>query len=231
MRCVMQEAAALFLDALCKDRRNRYFSLEVQKSDNDDHQKRVRYIGSNIDTFLTEKGTTFKELPDLTVYFLSRFDIFKKGETFYHVQRTIEDAGEPVFNGFHEYYVNTAVRDGSKISELMQYLLHTEGTHPLFPRLSARVQYFKNTKEGVQEMCEIVEAYAQNYAQEYAQKYAQEYAAKVLEEAAPNVAKQAELESALKAVREGVSYEIALRIYPLLSVEELNMIYGRTETV
>lgn len=202
---------SVVLDALCKDTRNRYFSLEVQKKDDDDHQKRVRYIGSNIDTFLTEKGISFKDIPTVTVFFLSRFDLFHSGKTVYHVHRYVRETGKEAGNDFHEVYVNAAVRDGSKISKLMQYLLHTDGSHPLFPKLSARVRYLKKTEKGVQDMCELLEAYAN--------------------ERAEKAAKDSERLSAINASREGVSYEIAVRIFPLLSIEELDQIYGRCETV
>lgn len=48
------------LDLLCRSSDDRYFNVEIQKSDNDDHQRRVRYNGSNLDTFVTEKGILFK---------------------------------------------------------------------------------------------------------------------------------------------------------------------------
>lgn len=38
------------VDVLCVDSKHIYYNIEVQKSDNDDHQHRVRYNGSNVDT-------------------------------------------------------------------------------------------------------------------------------------------------------------------------------------
>ena len=34
---------SVILDVLCRDRDGSYYNVEVQKSDDDDHQKRVRY--------------------------------------------------------------------------------------------------------------------------------------------------------------------------------------------
>lgn len=48
---------SVILDALCKTYDEKYINVELQKDDNDNHQKRVRYNGSNIDTYITEKNT------------------------------------------------------------------------------------------------------------------------------------------------------------------------------
>lgn len=46
---------------------------------------------------------------------------------------------------------------GTLIAELMQYMAHTEGENPHFSKLSNRVRIFKESKEGVEDMCEIME--------------------------------------------------------------------------
>lgn len=65
------------LDLFCKSSNGSYINVEVQKGDNDNHQKRVRYNGSNIDTYVTEKGTRFKKLPEVYIIYLAKFDIFR----------------------------------------------------------------------------------------------------------------------------------------------------------
>ena len=46
----------------------------------------------------------------------------------------------------HEIYVNTAIDDGSEISELMQCFLQTDVNNKKFPKFSQRVYYFKHIK-------------------------------------------------------------------------------------
>ena len=87
--------------------------------------------------------------------------MFKENCTTYHIHRAISETGTIVENGVHEIYVNTKVDDGSDIAELMQYFKHSKGLHPKFKKLSERVHYLKETNEGVKEMCDIVEEYAQ----------------------------------------------------------------------
>lgn len=165
---------SVFLDVLCQDRNNAYFNVEVQKEDNDDHQKRVRYNSSNIDTFTTEKGIPFKELPDIYIIYISCFDIFKEGKTIYHIDRTIRETGTTVYNGLHEIYVNTEINDGTDIAGLMNLLNSADlKTDVRFPQICNSIRYYK-TGKGQQNMCEIVEQFAKEYAIQEQRKSAME---------------------------------------------------------
>ena len=73
----------------------------------------------------------------------------------YHIGRTIEETGARVDDGAYQIYVNATGNDNSEVTELMRYFLKSEGKCNKFPRLSQRVGFFKNVKEGVNEMCEI----------------------------------------------------------------------------
>ena len=92
MQCQVQRflrnngAHSVILDVLCELEDGTHADVEVQKADDDDHQKRVRFNQSNIDTLLTERGIPYEELPDVYMVFISKFDIFKRGRTYkYHV--------------------------------------------------------------------------------------------------------------------------------------------------
>ena len=58
-------AHSVVLDLICKDEDHSIINCEVQKEDDDDHQRRVRFNRSNIDTIFVEKGLDYKELPDV----------------------------------------------------------------------------------------------------------------------------------------------------------------------
>ena len=149
-------------DVLCQDSSGDYFNIEVQKKNDDDHQKRVRFNRSNIDTAFVESGIKYEQLPDVYLIFLTKFDIFREKHTIYHMERVIKETGTVVENGTHEIYVNTAIDDGTEIAKLMQYFKKSAGVHQKFQKLSKRVQYFKESQKGVTEMCELVEEYAKN---------------------------------------------------------------------
>ena len=110
------DAHSAVLDVLCTDDSGRLFNIEVQKQDNDLHQRRVRFNISNIDTAFMEKGLHYKDFPDVCVVFISEFDMFRKNRTLYHVRRILEETNDFVENGTHEVYVNTAINDGSDIA-------------------------------------------------------------------------------------------------------------------
>lgn len=166
---------AVKLDLICQDSSGNIFNVEVQKANDTDHQKRVRYNMACVDTLSAEKGTDYAALPDVYVIFISAFDLFKQGKTIYHIERTIQETGTIVQNGTHEIYVNTAIDDGSDIAKLMQYFKHSSGIHPLFEKLSSQVYYYKESPEGVKNVGNVWEEYAQEVAdQQSAEKLAEQ---------------------------------------------------------
>ena len=194
-------AHSVILDLLCEDEDHSFINCEVQKEEDDDYQKRVRFNRSNIDTIFTEKGIDYKELPDVYIILISKFDTFREGKTIYHINRVIEETGTIVENGTHEIYVNAAIDDKSDIAELMQYFKKSVGEHQNFQKLCNRVKYFKETQKGVSNMCKLVE----DYAKEYAEKYAKEYA------------EQQSIENAANLLKNGVSVDIIADSIPTLS--------------
>jgi hypothetical protein len=152
-------AHSVILDFVCRDEDDSVIHVEVQKKDQDNYQKRMRFNISNIDTYYTEKGIKYDEMPDVYAVFISQFDIFNEGRTVYHVGRIIDETGSRVDNGIHEVYVNTSIDDGSDIAELMQYFKKSIGEHNKFMKLCNRVKFFKEAQEGVTWMCKELEEY------------------------------------------------------------------------
>ena len=152
------------LDAYCKLGRNKYCNIEVQKANDDNHFKRVRYNASCITANITPKSSKFKDVPDVTIVYISKSDIFKKGRNIYHVRNMITETNDPVNDGLLSVYVNTAVKDETTLSELMQCFKQQNVSNPKFPALRKEVSYYKTTEEGRQAMCKIVEDYAEEKA-------------------------------------------------------------------
>ncbi len=150
---------SVILDVMCKDEKGKFYNIEVQKEDNDDHQRRVRYNASNMDTYIAEKGIKFDKLPDIYVIFLSIFDLFQKGKTIYHVDRVLRETGEVLDNGYHEVYVNASVDDKTDIAALMKVLSSSAVLKD--DRFQTVCREIMNLKEGKGrvEMCKIVEDY------------------------------------------------------------------------
>ena len=152
-------ARSVTIDAFCEDSYKKYYNIEVQRKNNDNHQNRVRYNGSNIDTYITEKGIKYKNLPESYVIYISEFDMFDEGETIYHIIRSIKETKSTVYNGYNEIYVNTLIDDGSDIAELMKIFKSSSiPNNKKFPRICEAIKEIKEEK-GSGDMCKIVEDY------------------------------------------------------------------------
>lgn len=151
------QGRSVILDAKCVLGDGRKVDIEVQKRDDDDHQRRVRYNSAILTTNLTDPGEKFENVPDVCVVFISKFDIFKGNRSLYHVDRIIRETGEKVDNGFEEIYVNAKVKDGSDVSELMEVFVNDNAYSDKFPITSDRKRRYKETEEGQQAMTEIME--------------------------------------------------------------------------
>lgn len=148
------------LDLECILGNGKHVGVEVQKSDDDDHQRRIRYDSSLLSTNTAEPNTKFFDVPDVIMVFISKFDIFAGGYPLYHIDRIIRELGVPADNGLQEVYVNAAVDDGSDVAKLMDIFKNDDVYDDvLFPATSEVKRRFKTTDEGVSRMCEIIEKY------------------------------------------------------------------------
>ena len=96
-------------------------------------------------------------MPDICTVLISRFDILGGGLPLYHVDRVIRENGRTVANGLEEVYVNSRVRDGSDVSQLMEVFVEDGAYNDRFPVTSAIKRRFKEPEEGQDIMCEIME--------------------------------------------------------------------------
>ena len=160
------QGRSVILDAKCVLGDGRKIDIEVQKANDDDHQRRVRYNGAILTTNLTDPGDKFKDVPDVCVVFISKFDIFNGNLPLYHVDRVIRETGEKVDNGFEEVYVNAKVKNGSVVSELMEVFVNDDAYNNKFPITSDSKRRYKETEEGQQTMCEIMERIAKEEREE-----------------------------------------------------------------
>ena len=174
------------LDALCKIG-EKYVNVEVQKGTGNDDIRRTRFHLSTITANETPKGTDFEHVPDVTVIYITEYDALRNGQVFTVSEMCMKtkDGYVPVHDGARICYANTAVKDDSVKSELLQLFLEKEAFNDTrFPKLSDRIQYFKNTEKGREDMCQLVEDYAKEYAKEVKEEALKEAARKLLQEGA-----------------------------------------------
>ena len=156
------------LDALCILGNGKKCNVEVQRSNKDHHLKRVRFNASVIAVRDSQTDDKFEETIDLIVVYISEFDIFKRGRVIYHVDSVIRETQEKVDDGLERVFVNTAVKDGTTISEYMDCFLQKEIDNAKFPKLTNRVHYLKHEEGGVNAVCEIMRKYSEEVAEKAA---------------------------------------------------------------
>ena len=56
-------------------------------------------------------------------------------------------------------FVNTEIKDGTELSELMTCFLEKEVDNPNFPEFSKRMKFLKHEKGGLDAVCDVMERY------------------------------------------------------------------------
>ena len=145
------------LDVLAEDASGKLYNLEIQRLNTVDHARRTRFYGAMIDSSYLEKGTTYADLPEVYIFYLSETDIWQEGHTIYEVEKHFKNTKIPYDDGLHIVYVNAAIDDGSKIAAMMQYFKASDPEDQTQGELSKRVRYLKSEEGGRSEMCEVSE--------------------------------------------------------------------------
>lgn len=158
------------LDALCTLGNGEKCNIEVQRSDNDDHLKRVRFNASSITVKESQVNDKFQDVAGVYVVYISEFDIFGKGRTIYHVENVIQETGDQVDDGLHRIFVNTACDDGTDIADLMSCFKEKQVNNPKFPVFTSRMNKLKNEEGGLNIMCEVMLKYEKIAAEDAAKK-------------------------------------------------------------
>lgn len=147
------------LDALCRLGDGRLCNVEVQRANNDDHQRRVRYNASVATANIVSPGEKFEQVPEMIVIYISEFDMFSFGRVIYHVERFITEEMKQVDNGLHEIYVTAGHSDSSVLGELMRCFTRTDlqKYQSAFPALASEFTNIKNDREEVSYMNKVLE--------------------------------------------------------------------------
>jgi predicted transposase/invertase (TIGR01784 family) len=167
-------AREVVLDVLCRLGDGSYCNVEVQKGASNNDIRRVRFHASAITADKTPAGTEFANVPDVKVIYITEYDAMKNNQAITPIKRCqiVGDKYLPVDDGEIIYMASTAVKDGTKQSELLQLFLEKEIDNADYPETSRQMQYYKKGK-GVNDMCAIVEDYALDKVKKVAQKMIQ----------------------------------------------------------
>ena len=139
---------SVILDVIAEDDTGQLFNIEIQKSNNDHHPKRIRYYQANVDTTFLSKGIKYENLPEAWFIFISDFDPFNLGDNYYEIERKIKGRDSHVNNGIHEVYLNTKIINERGITRLLQYFKDTDAANDEFGALSERIRFIKDNSKG-----------------------------------------------------------------------------------
>jgi len=184
------------LDILAVDEQNKAYNIESQSNDRGAEVRRARYNSGLMDANITEPGDRYDQLYETYVIFITENDILKAGLPIYHIERTIQETGMPFGDGAHIIYVNSQIKDDTKLGRLMQDFTCTNPDDMNYPVLAQRVRYFKEDTKGVATMCRAFEEVREEGKREQAVEFARSMLA------------------------DGMPYEIVAK-YTKLSVEEV----------
>ena len=137
------------LDALCSLGNGSKCNIEVQ---------RARFNASVITTRSLDPGQCFDDVLELYIIYISEFDFLGGGLTTYHVDKVIRENGMIVDDGLHEIFVNTVIKDGSRISDLMTCFSSKEVHSTEFPALTKRFNELKN-EGGASAVSDVMDKY------------------------------------------------------------------------
>lgn len=145
------------LDILAVDSHNRVFNVEVQRSDRGAGAKRARYNSALIDANVTEPGDQYEDLNETFVIFITEKDVMKAGLPIYHIDRVVRETGKLFEDEEHIIYVNSQIKDETKLGRLMHDFSCTDAKDMYNKVLADRVRYFKEDERGVEIMCREME--------------------------------------------------------------------------
>lgn len=154
------------LDALCTFEDGKKCNVEVQRSDDDDHLRRVRFNASSIAVKDSQMGQKFREIEDIIVVYISKFDIFNANRVIYHVDSVVRETGYAINDGLIRVFANAQIKDGTIASEYLDCFLKKEVNNASFPELTKRMNYLKHQEGGLQAVCEVMERYERKAARE-----------------------------------------------------------------
>ena len=156
---------SLRLDIKILDDEQNIYNIEIQRDSRGAGCKRARYHASALDMKQLEKGDDFADLKDTFVIFISEHDVLGAGEPIYHIERMIQETNTKFGDGTHILYVNGSYRGEDEIGRLM-YDFHCKNPDEMYYQpLADRTRYFKEMKEGKQNMSRLMEEFEQQAIQ------------------------------------------------------------------
>ena len=151
------------LDVYAEDSSGKRFNIELQRTKKGASLRRACLNLSLMDARALEKGDDPDKLPDTFIIFVTEKDFFDKGVTMWEAPRMYlldgKATGERADDGSRIIYVNAeyADTDTSAIGQLMKDFMNPDPKTIRNAVLRKRMAYLKDSKEGQEKMCKVME--------------------------------------------------------------------------
>ena len=144
-------------DVIAVDSDSKIYNCEIQRANEGANPKRARFNNSLIDSREINKGTKYKDFPEIWVIFITENDIFGAQLPMYHVERSVIELNKPFEDAAHIIYVNGEYRGDDDMGLLMHDFFCADPAKMHFPELAKRADFLKHNNKGVKAMCEIMQ--------------------------------------------------------------------------
>jgi hypothetical protein len=145
------------LDILATDESGKLYNVEVQRNNHGAVPKLARYNSSLLDANITDAGEDYKNLAETYVIFITEGDIFGANKALYHIDRIVKETKKPFGDEAHIMYVNSKIQNNTELGKIMHDFYCTDANDIKNKKLAKRVKYFKDDKEGVNDMSSVFE--------------------------------------------------------------------------
>ena len=147
----------LQLDILAEKADGTKFNVEVQNESSGAIPQRARYHMSLLDAKSLPKGEYFDKIPENYVIFITKEDVLKGLLPIYHIHRTIDENGHSFADGSHIIYVNAKIHNDTPLGMLMHDFCCKNPDDMHYKKLAEKIRYFKEEKEGLDKMGDVME--------------------------------------------------------------------------
>lgn len=164
---LLLECKGIRLDIYVKDENNTVYNIEMQRSDNKNLGKRMRYYQGNIDIDCIQKGQDYRELTKSYVIFICTFDYFNEGRHKYTFENVcLEDSNIKLKDDTQKIILNTKGYINDISTELIEFLKYVEESTDtvaekaesnLVKHIHERVNAVKNDKNTEVEFMTLLE--------------------------------------------------------------------------
>ena len=148
------------LDIHAFDHDRRDIDVEIQRTKKGATPKRIRYISSLMDAnFLTQRED-FEDLPEQYIFFVTEKNVTGINKLVVPIRRYMGAERAILFkDDIHIAYFNSSLADDTPLGKLMHDFQCRRAEDMHYPLLREKVRYYKENKEGVNTMCDLMEEY------------------------------------------------------------------------